>query len=886
MSATRSPRITRAMLRKALPVDVRDDISGDLDEMFARDSASLGAARARGIYYRKAASFIGRFLLERLRDSLRAAAGFRISMLDFRLGVRMLARYPGLTVVGGLAMAFAIAIGASAFAFISMMLWPTLPLPDGDRVMTVLTRNVAENQTSGTGVYEYRRLQTATTLTDVGAGRMLTRNITTPDAVTDAAFMSEVTANTFDLIRLPPVKGRALSPADEQPGAPAVAVISTRIWRARFASDPEVIGRSILVGELPTTVVGVMPEGMHFPSIQDVWIPLALPASAEPRKGSTLRVWARLAPGVTLARANAELETIGAQMAAETPKTHEHLRPQAQPFAGGAQTMDPLERMMLGSMNGLVALLLVLVSSNVALLMFARAATRESEILVRTALGASRARVIAQFFSEALVLGVIAAVIGLGIASRGIHWGLAVYDIAANEGVPLPFWYVPKLSAWSIAYAAGLTLLAAGIAGILPALKVTRGMQSRLRETSAGSGGLQFGGVWTVVIVVQIAMTVAFPVAAFFVERDASQIRIARERVPADQVLSARFDMDRDITQPQFDAAVRQIERELAGLPSVRSVAIADPLPLMFHNLEVIEVEGGGATVVEPDFPGTRVATAAVSPSYFTTFDAPALLGRTFTGADYSSGRAVTVVNQTFVTRVLGGRNPIGRRIRSLGLQYHQGEQPPSPWMEIVGVIHDLGTAHYPDRGAFYRPLQPGTTRTLYVAARARGDAALLASQLRRVALKTDASLRISDVKPLSRIPDGELEFIRFWFLMTVGVSVFAMGLSLTGIYAVMSFTVARRTREIGIRVALGSSRGRVVFAILRRPLIQVATGVFLGAFLIGILPALILSGITAKHVLIFVSYALVMFVICLLAVLVPTKRALAIDPISALKSE
>ena len=887
MSVVRPPRMARAWLSCALPVDVRDDITGDLEERFRRDVESAGETAARWRYRRAAIVFSIRFALERLRDAVRAAGRIRLSLLDFRLGIRMLARYPLLTIVGGLALSLAIAIGASVFAFISLMLWPSLPLPEGDRVVRVRLYDQAASQFENQATADFLRWKRqSTSLVDLGAGRTLTRNLTTPDGLLEQVTMAEVTASTFDLVRLRPVLGRVLTDADADPAAPSVIVLGHTLWQSRFGGDPNAVGRSVMLGETPTTIVGVMPEGMAFPSVHQAWVPLQLDeARVLPRAGPGLMTWARLKPGVSMTQAQTEMAAIGAQAASDWPATHAHLRPDVRPLAVAALAYTPAERLMLGSVNIAVILLIVLVSGNVALLMFARAATREAEIVVRTALGASRGRVIAQFFSEALVLSALAAVIGLALASRAIEWAVGVYMLAANDGQALPFWYTQPMPPIAIAYGVGLAFLSALVTGVLPALKITRGLQSRLRETTAGGGGLKFGGVWTVLIVSQVALTVTFPAVTYFVKRDGWQIEAVDIGMPPSQVLTARLSRDRDITEERYAAAVREVREGLAAVPGVSHVTLADKLPLMWHGHYVVEVDEGGVGPKANDLDDFRISTAEVDSDFFAAFDASTLAGRLFTPSDYTGQRRVAIVNQSFIARVLGGRHAVGRRIRYRNAN-NATSRPDAPWLEIIGVVRDLGMAVAPDPkvAGVYLPLSLTTADAVYVAARVNGDHKGAAAALRRLAARVDVTLRVTEVQSLDRVTVNALREVDFWTKLTSALSLSALMLSLTGIYAVMSFAVSRRTREIGIRVALGSDRFRVVLAVLRTPLRQLAAGIFFGAILTALLSGQIVT--TIGYQVAIAGYALLMFGVCLLACLVPARRALRVNPIDALRSE
>jgi putative ABC transport system permease protein len=886
------PRWAIALLRRLAPPPEAEVLIGDLEEAHRARVSRRGPIPA-GLFTSLEAADIA-FMLVRRRIHL---PRFSMSWLDVKLAVRMLVRYPVLTLIGTGSLAAAIALGASAFAFITLFLWPRMPLPDGDQIVVVSVRDVAASQPESRITADYFRWRGGTsTLTDFAASRGMARNLTMGDGIAEPITVAEVTASIFPMVRVAPIMGRTLTDDDASAAAPPVMVLGERIWRDRFAADPGIVGTALLVTDTPTTVVGIMPAEFRFPSVYEVWQPLKIEAApAQPRAGTGIRIWARLKPDVTYEQANTELAVLSARAAADWPATHEHLRASVvSPVE--SEVSDPLERKLIASANLFVAMLVLLVSGNVALLMFARAATRESELIVRTALGASRGRLVGQFFAEALALSAIAAVIGLVLAQQVMAWGVNTFTVVANDGERLPFWITPSLPPLSIAYGIGLAVLAAAVTGILPAVKMTRAISSRLRETTAGGGGLSFGGVWSVVIVLQIAVTMAFPAIMFFLKSEVRQTENQQIGVPPEQYLSARLGRDGKMTQARFDATVRRVREDLAATPGVVSVAIADKLPFMWNGFYLIEVdEGGAAAPLEKDFGNSRrITTAAVLPDYFDAFEAPPLAGRLFNASDYEGPPRVVVVNQSFVDKVLGGRNAVGRRLRYTrasggGQPLPMGDEVAGtapPWIEIVGVVRDLGMAVEPNpntAGAYF-PLSLRNVGSVMVAARVSGDMAAATNALRSIARNADSGLRVSDVQPLNRIPENGLRTMGYVIRMLGIAGGVGLTLALSGIFAVMSFAVSRRTREIGIRVALGSSRRRVVLTILRRPLIQVAMGSALGPVLFSMLPIPI--ALTPAYVIGMAAYMVLVFGVCTLACLVPARRVLRVDPISALRAD
>lgn len=830
--------------------------------------------------------------------------GLRVSWLDFKLGARMLVKYPGLTLTGGLAFAFAIWVAASAFEFVGQVLFPQLPLPDGDRVVALESWDAAAGRVEPRVLHDFAAWRTELrSVEELGAYRLAPRNLVASDGESRPVEVAEISASAFRVARAHPLLGRTLGDADERPDAPAVAVIGHDLWQARFGGDSSVVGRVVQLGRTPTTIVGVMPDGFGFPVAQSLWVPLRLSPLDYPRgDGPALRLFGRLAPGATLADAQAELTAWGRRAAAEFPATHQHLRPRVIPYAQSVALVEGSELMATRASYGFFVLLVVLICGNVALLLFARAATREGELVVRSALGASRGRIVAQLVAEALVLLGVAAVVGLAAAGLGVR--LLVRAIEANSGQQLPFWFHAGLSPWTVLYAAGLTLLGAAIAGVLPGIKVTRGLQAQLRQAAAGAGGLRFGGIWTVVIIAQIAVTLGFPAVAFNVARDAVDIRAMVADFPAAEFLSARIALDRepapgaDTSLAAFvarrQAAVNELARRLRAEPAVLGVTFADRLPRMNHLPHMIEVDSGGAAPEDPRFPaGYRTSSAMVDADYFEVLGAPVLAGRAFHSGDLAADSRVVIVNESFVRLVLGGRNPIGRHLRyrwrnpadrndALGPSSWGAE--PGPWYEIVGVVPDLGMSKTTDPkvAGFYHPLTAELVGPLHVAVHVRGDPVAFAPRLRAIAAAVDPTLRVDGVARMDTLSDPEIQFLTFWVRLIGVVSAVALLLSLAGIYAVMSFTVARRTREIGIRVALGATRRRVVAAVFARPLAQLGLGVVAGSILTAVLVGRATLGALSGTL----AYAVLMLGVCLLACVVPTRRALQVQPTEALRAD
>lgn len=833
-------------------------------------------------------------------ENARAARGLgwfdemRFSWLDLKLGSRMLLKYRVLTIVGGLSMAFAIWVGAGTFEAIRQLVFPVIPLPDSDRIVVLQNWDAAANRPEHRATHDFVTWRGVLhSVHDLAAYRTVTRNLMITEGLAEPVFTAEVTAATFRVLRVPPILGRTLVESDESGAAPPVAVIGFDLWQTRFQGDSSVIGRTVRITGVPATIVGVMPRGFAFPRTQELWVPLGIDVSGdEPREGMTIRVLGRLAPDATLERARTELANQGRIAATDFPRTHEHLRPQLFTFAESVRAFGgPGESMTLLVGNVFVIMLLVLVCANVGLLMFARAASRETEIVVRTALGASRRRIVMQLFAEALVLGTVAAVVGLAAAGWGVRWGLELMRGTLTDGSgSFPFWVDGRLSPLTFVYAALLTLLAAAISGVLPGLRITRDLGDRLKRATAGGGGSQFGGLWTVVIVMQIAVTMGFPVVTFFVRRDVVEIETQPLPFPVEQYLAARLEMERfspeagaDTSiaafQARFMAAAQKLEERLEADPAVAGVAFAEQLPRQYHPNHQVEVDEGA--VAPHDERGHLVASTRVDPEFLDVLGVSMVSGRWFNSSEATPDTRVAVVNKAFVDRVLGGTNPIGRRIR-----YPRGPNPES-WFEIIGVAPDMGTNSGWGPAGIYHPLVRQTMYPLNAAIRVRGDPKALAPRMRAIATDVETTLRLAELMPLRDVVNAKVRFHQFWVRMTMIVSAMVLVLSLVAIYAVMSFAVSRRTREIGVRVALGGSPRHVVSAVFAQPLRQLGIGLISGVVLVAYMTGLIKTGLpSAGQILMLGVYAALMTAVCMVACVVPTLRALAVEPTEALRDD
>ncbi|HUP65592.1 MAG TPA: FtsX-like permease family protein, partial [Thermoanaerobaculia bacterium] len=578
---------------------------------------------------------------------------------------------------------------------------------------------------------------------------------------------------------------------------------------------------------------------------------------------------------------------LGRRAAEANPATHEHLRPQVMPLSRSIFFVTwSLVTKVNYAIHATVLLFGSLFFANVAMLIFARTVMREGEIVVRSALGATRGRVVTQLFVEALVLAGVAAVAGLIAATVAMRYAMWVVEDALQG---LPFWMKASISPRTLVYAALLTIFGALIAGVLPAMKVTRGgVQATLRDAAGGVSRVHFGGIWTAVIVIQLAVTVAFPVIIFFELRDAAQLRAFDPGFATGQYLGVRIAGESAEAGEQDRVSLAksavELERRLEGDPGVAAVAFADTRPLSNHSQLRIEVEGA-----EPAG-RRRVSSVRVSPDFFETLVAAPVAGRLLHSGDLEEEARSVVVNESFARDVLGGTSPIGRRVRYTDPADSRGsgESEPGPWHLIVGLVPDLGMTFggTPGVGAgIYHAMKPGDADPLTMLIRVQGDPSNYADRLRVLTTAVDPTLRIEELLPMDAAHEEELEEISNWVRIWLGVNAIVLGLSLAGIYAAMSFAVSRRTREIGIRVALGASAARIAAAVFRKPALQVAGGIALGSVLATVLSWAVLGeNIWRVATPWILGHIVMMTAICMTACIIPARRAWRIAPTEALR--
>jgi putative ABC transport system permease protein len=832
------------------------------------------------------------------RPRVRSGAGWStFSWLDLKLAIRMLVKYPGLTLVGGLGIAVAVAIGVGFFALFHSRFYPNIPLSEGQRLVGLENWDRRTNKEDRRSLHDFVLWRAEMkSVEDMTAFRTVARNAIVEDGSVESVQVAEITPSGFRLARVPPLLGRSLLDADATPGAAGVIVIGFDVWQSRFASAPDIVGRTLRLGRTAHTIVGVMPDGFAFPVNHRYWTPLtADPSEYERGDGPSIFIAGRLAAGFELAGANAELTVIGTRMAAAFLDTHQHLRPEVVPYTYQFAGMSRSSSDGFWPMTVLASLLLVVVCVNVAILIYARTATRMSEIAVRSALGASRGRIVSQLFAESLLLSAGAATVGLVLVKVSLDWARSGIERLGES----TFWADYTLPGSALVYVVALTALSAVITGVVPALRATgRRVTWNLHQFNSRTG-LRMGHTWTTLVVVQVSVaSAAIPIAialGWFEVRDIFSV----PTFPVEQILFAEVGLDReppagqDTSSHQRALAARlaslqtELSRNLAAEPGVLDHSFALGLPNIGRSARVaIENDATGSTATREVHPST------VDLNFFRTFDLDVLAGRPFRAGDRAEGAAdVVLVNRAFADRLLGGGQAPGRRIRYVSDSPPDSSAPRSErWFEVVGVVEDIDTNPFGRElvdPRVYHPMKTVEWARARLAVRIDvSQHQALARKLPQIGAALDPTLQVK-VVPLTdayRLQRTALTSAA----LGIGVALLSvMLLSAAGIYALMSFTVAQRRREIAIRTALGAEPGRLLGSIFGRALRQIAIGVVLGVGL-----ALLLDRLQDGEALggrggwLLSGTALVMCVVGLLAALGPARRGLRIEPSEALKGE
>jgi putative ABC transport system permease protein len=806
--------------------------------------------------------------------------------LDIKLAFRMMVRYPMLTLVSCLAISVGIPVALAPLQLVHG-LNASLPFEDGDRLVGFDYDYVIGLPERNPNLRDFERWQsTLTSVGELGAASIRTENVVGDRGLTEIVRGGEVAGSFLDLPRVRPIHGRLLTSADQLPGSAPVAVIAFDLWQTFFNGAPEVIGQTLRFGKTHRTIVGVMPEGFFYPYREHFWVPLQTPvADAHFGRERRFIVLGRLKAGVSNDEAQTELMAVDRSATLTGEATGPQPRPRLVPAAQGITDLHPPTTASGLSLLYLFGFLLVGVTcGNVATLTMARGATRATEIAVRQALGADRSRIVSQLFVESLLLSLISAGLGLGILALAASRAEVMLE-------RFPYWFDAGVQPFTVVAAAALASFSAVVAGVLPALKLTRSPAYVTLQRQAAGATVRFGMAATLLIVLEVGIAVGGLSGVAAVARGAFVNPSLGEGLVPQRYLTAEV---RTLVPgsglSQSDLAARmhrlqsEIERRLTAEGEVEALSFAGRLPGMDHPRGFVDIEGAETSSGVTNGRPHEIRWTAVDDHFFATFEQPILAGRSFAARDLTARPRPVIVNRSFVDQMFPGGNPLGRRIRFASAQ----GQPARPWQEIVGVVHDLGVnvADPSESAGVYQLADYGQMFPANLVARIRGDALAFAPRLRTILTSIDPEIGMEDPVRLDLVVNDKLWEARLGGVGFGALAAIALILSAAGLYALMSFSVTQRTREIAIRVALGASPSSIAAAVLGRAVLQLMVGVSLGTGLgLTIVPEILNKNTQASDWrLMLAAVAFAMIAVGLLACAAPTRRALRIQPLNALK--
>lgn len=821
--------------------------------------------------------------------------------LDVRTGVRELLRDRRFTLAATLALGLGIGTAASVFALINVMMIRDVPFPEAHRLVSVRFQDARGQQTglSFADFVDWRR--DARSVEGLAADSSGFMNLGDPDQAPERLRGAWVSANTFDLLRVQPLLGRAFRPEDDTPGAPLVTLISHAVWQRRYGADPGIVGRTIRIDDVPAVVVGVMPAGVAYPFIAEIWQPLVhLPGLTGSRRDARrLGAVARLAEGVDLARARAEFQTLAAALAAAHPDTN--AKSSAIVFRLKDLSGD-IPVPILSALVGASAFVLLICWSNLASLLLARGVHRVRDLAIRASLGASRLAILRQLLAESALLSAMGVALGFVLAMIGVRqMVVAASPIEAGVPMTLPYWIDVTPDALTCAFVAALGALSTVAFGVIPAWHLSAASPRTVLSAGGRSGtSTREARRWTAsLLVAQLALTLVLLSGAaliwrgFLDQRWADPVIQPANLVTMRMVLPAPKYADRARRRQFLEA----LDQRLAGLPVVERVAWGSHVPIEFGAAtRALEIDGVPLATVE-----TRplVGIIQTSVGYAETLGLPIVRGRGLAAGDDAPGREAVVIDRAMAERHFAGIDPIGRRVR-----FHvtttgrppapalDGRAPDSgPWFTVVGLA---GTVPQSGPRALVRPVAYTLFRAdpspdSRIVLLARGDPAAVSARLREEVRQLDVSLPLFAVEAMEttlarqRYPT---RLVGTWFSV---FAIVALVMALVGLFALTAHGVAQRAHEIGVRLAVGARSRQVVWLFLRRATIQLVVGVALGlagALSIGQLLSGYLGQVGSRDPLTLVLVVALLSVLALTASVVPARRAARVDPAALLRAD
>lgn len=796
----------------------------------------------------------------------------------------MLVRYPMLSLVAILTLGVGIGLSTTVFSVVNGGLFKGLPFPNADRIVSVFSSNVAQRQPQlPVSVHDLAVYESSQTSFEVmGAYRPVPFNLSVEEGRPERFLGGQLTIGAFRVLGVQPILGRGFQEGDDQPGAGNIVLLGHDLWRDRYGSAPDIVGRTIRANGMALTVVGVMPPRFAFPFRESLWVPLRVdPLATKRGEGPRYQVIALLKRGVSAGQAAAQVATVASQLERDFPGTNRGIGAGVMPYT--RTMLGPEIYALLYTMLGAGIGVLLIACVNVSNLLVARASLRRREVAVRIALGAARGRIIRQHLTEVVVLAVAGALVGIGLSVLGMRWFIQAMSVN-----PPPFWITFELDHRIMLFVLGLIVLSTLFAGGLPALHASRvSAGAALKDDSRSSTSGRLGRFSSGLVIAELAVSCGLLIAAGLMIKSVVQLKNVPMPFEIQNILTARVDLPAD-DYPDSAASIRFFEQllpRLRAVPGVESATLSDGLPAAGNGAIPVQIEGK-AYSHDSDYPLAR--EGIVTPGYFETFQTPLVRGREFATSDTAAGQPVAIINESFARVHFPGVDPIGRQMKRI----RPGSK--EPWLTVVGLVPDLLMEGIGNNGAspvgYYIPIaQSDVANSVRIAVRTRGDAVAMTPFIRSAVTSLDPDLALDEVSSMRQVIDRQT-----WFYTTFGTFFMAFGicallLAAAGLYGVMSFAVTQRTREMGVRSALGAQGSQLIALVMRRSVVQLGIGVVLGLvlalFAAGALQP-VLYHVDPRDASVFVLVVATLVVVSLVASLLPARRAARIDPVRALGAE